>query len=126
MEYEPFDQRVRRLVVHSIGRGCFFAALAIWCVMIGLISQPSQALRAGAILSLLVSCTLLLKGQTARERPFKRTEVWILLDRKLEVSPDIAQRLIGNALRETYLRYAAYAGLFAAGFLLLALLVFTR
>ena len=48
------------------------------------------------------------------------------MDRKLEVSPDIAQRLIGNALRETYLRYAAYAGLFAAGFLLLALLVFTR
>ncbi|MBX3454203.1 hypothetical protein [Ferrovibrio sp.] len=123
MEPEPFDQRVRRLAVLSIGRGCFFAALAIWCVMIGLISEPQQAMRAGGLLSLLVCCVLLLKAQTALKRSFRHTEVWILLDRKLPVAAEAAQRVISAVLRETYLRYAAYAGAIGAAFLLLSVLV---
>lgn len=142
MEQEPFDQRVRRLAVHSIGRGCFFAALAIWCVMIGLISDPKLALRAGGLLSLVACCILLLKAQSAQQRSFKHTEVWILLDRKLpqagdlgpklscrlagRMTPEAAQQLIGAVLRELYLRYALYAGLIGAAFLLLSVFILAR
>jgi hypothetical protein len=118
---EPIEQRVRTLAVHSVGRGCFFAALAIWCVMIGLIAEPLQALKSGAILTMIVVCVLLIKAGRVTHRPFKETEVWIMLGRSIELSPEVAQRIITVALRETYLRYAVYAAILAGGFWLCAL-----
>jgi hypothetical protein len=119
---EPIEQRVRQLAVHSIGRGCFFAALAIWCVMIGLIAEPFQSLKSGAILSMLVACVLLLKAGHVTRASYKKTEVWILLDRHIDLSPEVAQRIITAILREIYLRYTLYAAIAAGGFWLCALL----
>jgi hypothetical protein len=118
---DPTEQRVRQLAVHSVGRGCFFAALAIWCVMIGLIAEPFQSIKSGAILTMIVTCVLLLKAGRVTHTSFKKTEVWILLDRQIDLSPEVAQRIITVALRETYLRYALYAALIAGGFWLFAL-----
>lgn len=119
---EPIEQRVRTLAVHSVGRGCFFAALAIWCVMIGLIAEPFQSIKSGAILTMIVTCVLLIKAEWVVRHSYKQTEVWILLDRRIELSPPVAQRIITVALREVYLRYALYAAVVAGGFWLLALL----
>lgn len=118
---EPIEHRVRSLAVQSVGRGCFFAALGIWCVMIGLIAEPLQAIKAGAILTMLVGCVLLLKAGRVTRVSYKQTEVWILLDRRIELSPQVAQRIITVTLREIYLKYAFYAATFAAGFWLMAL-----
>lgn len=120
---EPIEQRVRSLAVHSVGRGCFFAALAIWCVMIGLIADPLQSLKSGAILTMIVICVLLIKAEWVMRHSYKQTEVWILLDRQIDLPPPVAQRIITVALREVYLRYALYSGLIAAGFWVLALLL---
>jgi len=119
---EPIEQRVRTLAVHSVGRGCFFAALAIWCVMIGLIAEPLQSLKSGAILTMMVACVLLLKAGHVTHASYKKTEVWIMLGRSIELSPEVAQRIITVALREVYLRYALYAALIGIGFWLCALL----
>lgn len=120
---EPVEQRVRTLAIHSVGRGCFFAALAIWCVMIGLIAEPLQALKAGAILTMLAACVLLLKAGHVTRASYKKTEVWILLGRKIELTPEVAQRIITGTLRELYLRCALYATIVAVVFWLLALLL---
>lgn len=120
---EPVEQRIRAMAVHSVGRGCFFAALAIWCVMIGLIAEPMQALKAGAILTMLMACVLLLKAGQVTRRSYKKTEVWILLGRQVELSPEVAQRIITVTLRDLYLRCAVYAAVAAVVFWLLALLL---
>lgn len=120
---EPVEQRVRTLAVHSVGRGCFFAALAIWCVMIGLIADPLQALKSGAILTMIVACVLLMKAGHVTHVSYKKTEVWIMLGRQIELHPDVAQRIITVTLREIYLRYALYASLAAGGFWLCILLL---
>lgn len=118
---EPIEQRVRTLAVHSVGRACFFAALAIWCVMIGLIAEPLQALKSGAILTMIVACVLLMKAGHVTHASYKKTEVWLLLGRSIELKPEVAQRVITGILREIYLRYALYAVCVAGGFWLLAL-----
>ncbi|HEX6959093.1 MAG TPA: hypothetical protein VF194_14010 [Ferrovibrio sp.] len=119
---EPIEMRVRTLAVHSVGRGCFFAGLAIWCVMIGLIADPLQAIKSGAILTLIVACVLLLKATWVTHRSYRRTEVWLLLNRQIELRPEAAQRIITGTLREIYLRCALYAVLIAAGFCCFALI----
>ncbi|WP_430398136.1 hypothetical protein [Ferrovibrio sp.] len=121
-DIEAIDQRIRRLAGLSVGRGCFFAALAIWCTMIGLIYEPVLSLKSGAILTLLVAAVLLLKAQTVRRYSYKQTEVWILLDRQVDLLPAHAQRLITQALHQMYLRYTLFAMLLALLFWGLALL----
>lgn len=119
---EPIEKRVRTSAIHSVGRGCFFAALAIWCVMIGLISDPLQSLKSGAILTMIVACVLLIKAGHVTRASYKKTEVWIMLGRTIELSPAVAQRIITVTLREVYLRYALYAAAIAIAFWLCLLL----
>jgi hypothetical protein len=119
---EPIEQRVRQLAVHSIGRGCFFVALAIWCVMIGLIAEPFQSLKSGAILTMITACVLMIKAEWVIRHSYKHTEVWIMLDRQIDLRPEVAQRIITVTLRDVYLRYALYAAVVAGGFWLCALL----
>lgn len=119
---QPVEQRIRAMAIHSIGRGCFFAALAIWCVMIGLIAEPLLAIKSGAILTMMVACILLLKAGQVTRNSYKKTEVWILLDRKIEIAPEAAQTMITSILRELYLRYALYATFVAIAFWAAALL----
>lgn len=120
---DPDTYRVRTLAVLSIGRGCFFAALAIFCVMIGLIAEPLQSLKSGAILTMIVTCVLLIKAEWVVRHSYKQTELWILLDRRIDLTPEVAQRIITVTLREVYLRYALYATAIAVGFWLMALLL---
>lgn len=118
---EPIEQRVRTLAIHSVGRGCFFAALAIWCVMVGLIAEPLQALKSGAILTMIVACVLLMKAGHVTRTSYKKTEVWIMLRRSVDLSPEMAQRIITGTLREIYLRYALYSVAIGIAFWLCAL-----
>jgi len=120
--YEALEAEIEKLAVMSVGRGCFFAALAIWCAMIGLIYDPVLSLKSGGILTLLVAAVLLLKALGVTRRSYKKTEIWILLGRHTDLLPQHAQRLITTILRDTYLRYALYAG--AMGILFLALSAF--
>lgn len=120
---EPIEQRVRALATQSVGRACFFAALAIWCVMIGLIADPLQSTKAGAILTMMVACVLLLKAGRVPHVSYRKTEVWLLLNRQIDLRPEQAQRVITGTLREIYLRYAVYATAMAVGFWCFALLL---
>jgi hypothetical protein len=51
---------------------------------------------------------LLIKAQYAATRPYKRTEVWLMLEPANRPPGAVAQRLIGNALRDAFRDYALH------------------
>lgn len=112
---DRFAEQVRLAAETSVGRAVGFGALAIGCIVLGLAGYPVLALRSGAACTALMAAILLMKALQAPTRPFRRTEVWLLLDRPGSVAPRLAQRLIGQALRTTLERYAKWAAACAMG-----------
>jgi len=115
--------RLQEMAWVSIARGCGFAALAIATFMFGMAGNVPASLRAGGILTLITSLILLAKGLRAPNRPYKRTEVWIMLAPEDRPQPALAQTLIGETLKHTYLTFALHSALIAGGMLLLSLLL---
>ncbi len=103
-------ERIRAAANLSIGRGCFFAAMAIWTVMIGLIGNLPHALTGGAALTTITAAVLFIKAAHAPSRPYRNTELWILLDKcDRPASAAAAQRVLGGVLAEAYVRYGQWA-----------------
>ncbi len=98
----------------SVARGCGFAALAILTFFVGLSGDMPTALKCAGLLSLLTCAVLILKAQLARARPYKHTELWIMLKPSERPQPAIAQQVIGTVLRETFLYFALHSAIFSA------------
>lgn len=106
-----------------MARACGFAALGILTFMVGLSSNMAASLKAGGILSLATSVVLLLKAWHASRRPYKHTELWLMLTPQDRPHSAIAQQIIGTVLRETFLYFALHTA-FAAALLLGGALVY--
>jgi len=98
--------RVRELALLSISRGCGFAGLAIICFMVGLAGYPRIALESGAILMMAVAAVLIVKADLSVSRPYKHTELWILLPPAERPRAEFAQQIIGRTLHDIYRRFA--------------------
>jgi hypothetical protein len=114
---------IERLANISVGRACGFACLAIVTMMTGLSPEPALAFKAGGILMLMTCAALLLKAFNAPSRPYKSTEVWIMLPKQDRPSPDVAQALIGGTLQRVYLMFARHAALLSLTLLASSLLL---
>ena len=108
--------RIRACARHSIGRGWLFGLLAIATSVSGLIGWPVMAMRVAAILSMLMTVIMLLRGLRAPARPYRRTETWVLLGRVHGLPEERAQQAIASVLAETYWRFARLSAAIAAGF----------
>lgn len=106
---------IRATAQVSVGRACMFGALGIWTLSFGFITWPVVALRMAAILTTLAVAILYYKATQAPGRPYRRTEVWIMLRETLELTDAQAQQLISQALGETFRRYSVYAAAMATG-----------
>jgi hypothetical protein len=111
--------RIRVAAELSIGRAVGFGALAIGTVVVGLVFDPVLALKTGGALTLLMAAIIQLKAQRARLQPYRSTEVWLILDRRLGLPDDHAQRLVSAALCSVYGRYARASAAVAVGLWLL-------
>lgn len=98
--------RIEQVAHISIGRGCGFAGLAIFTTMFAFSGEPVTAFKVGGVLTLGVALILVLRATRAQAHPYKRTEVWVMLDPEERPKGEVAQRVIGQVLRETYLKYA--------------------
>jgi hypothetical protein len=107
----------------SVARGSGFAVLAIVCLMIGLSGMPEIALKSGGILCLIASFVLIAKAELAPHRTYKRTELWLMLDKAKRPPGAIAQLLIGGALREVCQAFALHFARAAAAMLAASLLL---
>jgi hypothetical protein len=115
--------KVEELALISVGRAVGFAALGIGTLMLGLSSDLLSCLKAGGILSLVTSLTLLMKAYRAPVKDYKRTEVWIMMEPIDRPSATIAQNVIGDVLKRTYLTFALHAAYVAGGLLFLSTLI---
>ena len=59
----------------------------------------------------LLAGILAFRALTARTRPYKRTELWLILAKDARPPAGIAQRVIGEALRDTYTWFARQAAI---------------
>jgi hypothetical protein len=98
--------RIQAAAEISIGRAVGFGALAIGTVVLGLIFDPALALKAGGALTLLMAAVIQLKAERARSQPYRSTEVWLILDKRLGLPDDHAQRIVSTVLCTIYRRYA--------------------
>jgi hypothetical protein len=105
----------------SVGRACGFAGLGIFCLMFGLSFEPALAARAGGVLCAILAAVLFLYALRAPIRPYKRTELWTILQKADRPPAAVAQKIIGEILRETYLRFARQTAILSAALWVAAL-----
>ena len=107
----------------SVGRACGFAGLAVFCLVWGLSFEPVLAASSGGALCLFVALILVFYAWRAPQRSYKRTELWLILEKQKRPPAEVAQQVIGEALRETYIRFARQAAIIAFVLLLVSLVL---
>jgi hypothetical protein len=103
--------RLNDMAYLSVSRACGFACLAIFCFMIGMAGYPLVALKSGAVFMMLSAGVLAVKAQRSPIKPYKHTELWVLLAPEERPDPRFAQQLIGLTLRDVFLRFSGYFAL---------------
>ena len=116
-------QRLQQAAEISVARGCGFAALAIFTFMVGFAGDIRLSLAVGGCMALLATFVLVIKALNTERTSYKRTEVWIMLEPEDRPLPEVAQKVIGQALREVYLRFAIHAAKLALGLLAASFLI---
>jgi hypothetical protein len=99
-------ERIRYFADLSIRRGCAFGLLAIVTTMIGMASNMTLAVKLGAICVTMMGAILVIKAMRAPTRDYRRTEVWIMLEKRHDLPEGRAQQVFGNILRDRYMWHA--------------------
>jgi hypothetical protein len=115
-------EHMRRVAYETVLRACGFASLAIFCVMVGMSFMPKLAFQAGGTLTTLMSGILILKAFEARTKDYRRTEMWLYLEKHERPPAAYAQWASATVLRETYLTFALWTSAVAIALWIVALL----
>jgi len=109
----PPAERILDLAHLSVGRAFLFAVLGIAAVTCGLMGWPVMAFKTGALLSSLLLVGMVIKAHEIERRPYRRTEVWVLLGKPARVPAERIQAAIRGAIRDACWRFADYAAVMA-------------
>jgi uncharacterized membrane protein len=113
---------MRRVAYATVLRACAFGSLAIFCFMVGLSFAPRLAFQIGGTFTLLMTGILAIKALEARWKSYRRTEMWLYLEKEDRPPEAVAQQLTSAVLRETYLTFAMWTSMVAIAMWVLALL----
>lgn len=116
-------EQMRRVALEVVLRAVGFGALAIFCVMFGLLYTPKTAFDVGGLLTMLMCAILMLKAHGANRKDYRRTELWLSLAEDMRPPAAYAQQVSATVLRDTYLQVALWASAFAIGLWSIALLL---
>lgn len=116
-------EHMRQVAYVTVLRACGFAALAIFCVMIGFSFQPRLAFQTGAFFTLLMSAVLIFKAHEAQRKDYRKTEMWLYLAEEMRPPKAYAQWASATVLRTTYLMFAKWTALVSILLAVLALLL---
>ena len=105
----------------SVLRGAAFGLLAIVCTMVGLAATPALSFKVGGLLCLFACIILIMKAEHADRRPYKRTELWLMLDKNARPPATTAQQVIGATLKGCYRQTALHFAQGSASMLALSL-----
>lgn len=101
-------------------RACSFASLAIFCVMVGFSFEPRLAFQIGGTLTLVMVGVLALKAREARTKDYRRTELWLYLEKDQRPPQSYAQFASSTVLRETYMTFAYWTALISVSMWVIA------
>jgi hypothetical protein len=104
---------MRRIAFEVVLRACLFASLAVFCVMVGMSFQPRLAFQAGGFLTTLMALVLVIKAREASTKDYRRTEMWLYLEKDQRPPESYAQWASATVLRETYLTFALWTSMVA-------------
>lgn len=113
---------MRRIAFEVVLRACLFASLAVFCVMVGMSFQPRLAFQAGGFLTTLMALVLVIKAREANTKDYRRTEMWLYLEKDQRPPESYAQWASATVLRETYLTFALWTSMVAITMWAIALL----
>lgn len=116
------EAQIHSAATQSVFRGCSFGMLAVVTCMLGLSFDPPACFRFGGFSMLLMSAILVLKAWRAEQEPYKRTEVWIMLEPHERPPEAVAPALIAAARQAALYRFARLSAYCAAALLAAALL----
>ena len=116
-------EQMRRIAYETVLRACGFASLAIFCVMIGMSFMPKLAFQAGGLLTMIMSAVLIHKSFEARTKDYRRTEMWLYLEKHERPPASYAQWASATVLRETYLQFALWTSMVSIVMWVIALIV---
>jgi len=104
-------EHMRRIAYETVLRACGFGALAIFCVMTGLSFHPKLAFQAGGFLTMIMAFILILKSREALTKDYRRTEMWLYIEKDFRPPEAYAQWASATVLRDTYLTFALWTSL---------------
>jgi len=99
---------MRRVAYEIVLRACGFGSLAIFCVMVGMSFDPVLAFQTGGTLTILMALILMYKSYEARTKDYRKTEMWLYIDKRDRPPSHYAQWASATVLRETYLTFALW------------------
>jgi hypothetical protein len=114
-------EHMRQVAYETVLRACGFGCLAIFCVMIGMSFDPRLAFQAGGFLTTIMAFVLILKSREALTKDYRKTEMWLYIDKEFRPPEAYAQWASSTILRDTYLTFAMWTALISIGMWALAL-----
>lgn len=115
-------EHMRRVAYETVLRACGFASLGIFCVMTGMSFNPKLAFQAGGFLTTMMAFVLVLKAREALTKDYRRTEMWLYIDKSFRPPEAYAQWASSTVLRDTYLTFAMWTSLISITMWVLALI----
>jgi hypothetical protein len=104
-------EHMRQVAYETVLRACGFASLAIFCVMIGMSFDPRLAFQAGGFLTTIMAFVLIIKSREALTKDYRKTEMWLYIDKQFRPPEAYAQWASSTILRDTYLTFAMWTAL---------------
>ncbi|MCR4267170.1 hypothetical protein [Nitratireductor sp. ZSWI3] len=109
-------ERIRKIASVCIGRAVMFGSLAIGMIMLSFSFDLVLALKAGAILALIMAQILIIKAYTTPRQNPRRTEVWSYLSPELRPMGNAGAKVFLSILSEVYLLFASRSLAVGCGF----------
>lgn len=116
-------EEMRKAAFTSVARGCGFALLGTFCVMVGFSFEPRLMFQTGGTLSMVVVLVLIFKARNALTSNYKHTEMWLMLPDDFRPPEAYARWAVATVLRDAYFTFAQYTAAISVVLWSMALLV---
>jgi hypothetical protein len=101
-------EEMRKAAFTSVARGCGFALLGVFCVMVGFSYDIRLMFQTGGMLSMIAVLVLVFKGRRALTSDYKHTEMWLMLPEDFRPPEAYAKWAAATVLRDAYFTFAQY------------------
>ena len=115
-------EHMRQVAYETVLRACGFASLGIFCVMTGMSFDPKLAFQAGGFLTTIMAFILILKSREALTKDYRRTEMWLYIEKDFRPPEAYAQWASATVLRDTYLTFALWTSMISIAMWVIAVI----